>query len=241
MIKILSGRILVERLVKSLFAGTLSFRQVRDSGEKRMKLVVAITGASGSLYAQRLLQLIAADPAGPHEVHVALSSHAREVAEAETGKLAIPDAFHVHGDTSMQVPYVSGSTRFDAMVIIPCSMGTVGRIAHGYSDSAIIRAADVFLKERRKLILVPRETPWNLIQARNIVTVLEAGAEVIPRHPILLPPARDRAGCRRHRRGARAGPHRHRPSAGEAVVGEGEERAVKRGIAQFNQAKIPWK
>jgi len=148
-----------------------------------MKLVVAITGASGSLYAQRLLQLIAADPAGPHEVHVALSSHAREVAEAETGKLTIPDSFAVHGDTSMQVPYVSGSTHFDAMVIIPCSMGTVGRIAHGYSDSAIIRAADVFLKEKRKLILVPRETPWNLIQARNIVTVLEAGAEVIPAIP----------------------------------------------------------
>ena len=148
-----------------------------------MKLVVAITGASGSLYAQRLLQLIAADPAGPHEVHVALSSHAREVAEAETGKLAIPEGFQVHGDTSMQVPYVSGSTHFDAMVIIPCSMGTVGRIAHGYSDSAIIRAADVFLKEKRKLILVPRETPWNLIQARNVVTLLEAGADVIPAIP----------------------------------------------------------
>jgi 4-hydroxy-3-polyprenylbenzoate decarboxylase len=83
----------------------------------------------------------------------------------------------------MQVPFVSGSARFDAMVIIPCSMGTVGRIAHGYSDSAIARAADVFLKEKRKLILVPRETPWNLIQARNIVTVLEAGAEVIPAIP----------------------------------------------------------
>ena len=148
-----------------------------------MKLIVAITGASGSLYAQRLLQLLAADPRGPHEVHVALSSHAREVAEAEVGKLVIPDGFAVHGDTSMQVPYVSGSARFDAMVIIPCSMGTVGRIAHGYSDSAIIRAADVFLKEKRKLILVPRETPWNLIQARNIVTVLEAGAEVIPAIP----------------------------------------------------------
>jgi len=83
----------------------------------------------------------------------------------------------------MQVPFVSGSARFDAMIIIPCSMGTVGRIAHGYSDSAIARAADVFLKEKRKLILVPRETPWNLIQARNIVTVLEAGAEVIPAIP----------------------------------------------------------
>jgi len=148
-----------------------------------MKLVVAITGASGSLYAQRLLQLLNEDPHGPHDVHVALSTHAREVAEAEVGKMAIPGDFIVHGDSSMQVPYVSGSARFDAMIIIPCSMGTVGRIAHGYSDSAIIRAADVFLKEKRKLILVPRETPWNLIQARNIVTVMEAGADVIPAIP----------------------------------------------------------
>ena len=148
-----------------------------------MKLVVAITGASGSLYAQRLMQILDEASAGTHEVHVALSSHAQEVASAEVGKLAIPSGFHVHGDTSMQVPFVSGSTKFDAMVIIPCSMGTIGRIAHGYSDSAIIRAADVFLKEKRKLILVPRETPWNLIQARNVVTVMEAGADVIPAIP----------------------------------------------------------
>ncbi len=148
-----------------------------------MKFVVAITGASGSLYAQRLLQVLHDDPKGPHEIHVALSAHAREVAEAEIGKLAIPDGCQVHGDNSMQVPYVSGSARFDAMIIVPCSMGTLGRVAHGYSDSAIARAADVFLKEKRQLILVPRETPWNLIQARNIVTVMEAGATVIPAIP----------------------------------------------------------
>jgi flavin prenyltransferase len=148
-----------------------------------VKLVVAITGASGSLYAQRFLQLLQEDPRGPHEIHVALSAHAREVAQAEVGKLTIPDGFQVHGDNSMQVPFVSGSARFDAMVIIPCSMGTLGRIAHGYSDSAIARAADVFLKEKRRLILVPRETPWNLIQARNVVTLLEAGADIIPAIP----------------------------------------------------------
>jgi 4-hydroxy-3-polyprenylbenzoate decarboxylase len=146
-----------------------------------MKLIIAITGASGSLYAQRLLHLI--DACGDHEAHVALSAHAREVARAETGELIIPPRFTVHGDTSMQVPFVSGSAKFDAMVVIPCSMGTLGRIAHGYSDSAITRAADVFLKEKRKLILVPRETPWNLIQARNVVTLLEAGAEIIPAIP----------------------------------------------------------
>jgi flavin prenyltransferase len=147
-----------------------------------MKLVVAITGASGSIYAQRLLSLLNND-GHPHEIHVALSRHAREVAMTEMGKLNIPEGFAVHGDDSMQVPYVSGSARFDAMVVIPCSMGTLGRIAHGYSDSAITRAADVFLKEKRKLILVPRETPWNLIQARNVVTVMEAGADVIPAIP----------------------------------------------------------
>jgi 4-hydroxy-3-polyprenylbenzoate decarboxylase len=148
-----------------------------------MKLVLAITGASGSLYAQRFLDLLVNDPTGPHEIHVALSSHAREVAAAEIGQLTFPPGVQVHGDASMQVPFVSGSARFDALVIMPCSMGTVGRIAHGYSDSVITRAADVFLKEKRKLIVVPRETPWNLIQARNIVTLLEAGAEVIPAIP----------------------------------------------------------
>jgi 4-hydroxy-3-polyprenylbenzoate decarboxylase len=148
-----------------------------------MKLVLAITGASGSLYAQRFLDLLVNDALGPHEIHVALSSHAREVAAAEIGQLKFPAGVRVHDDKSMQVPFVSGSAAFDAMVIMPCSMGTAGRIAHGYSDSVITRAADVFLKEKRKLILVPRETPWNLIQARNIVTLLEAGAEVIPAIP----------------------------------------------------------
>jgi 4-hydroxy-3-polyprenylbenzoate decarboxylase len=122
------------------------------------------------------------DPEGPHEVHVALSGHAREVAQAEVGHLAIPNRFPVHGDQSMQVPYVSGSAHFNAMVIIPCSMGTIGRIAHGYSDSAIIRAADVFLKEKRKLILVPRETPWNLPSFyHRPQTVLEVVDTVVAR------------------------------------------------------------
>jgi len=145
-----------------------------------MKCVVAITGASGSIYAQRLLAVL--DQVGA-AVDVCLSAHAREVAEAETGGLRLPERFPVSQDRTMQVPFVSGSAPYAAMVIVPCSMGTVGRIAHGYSDSTITRAADVFLKEKRKLILVPRETPWNLIQARNIVTVMEAGALVLPAIP----------------------------------------------------------
>jgi flavin prenyltransferase len=146
-----------------------------------MKFVVAITGASGSLYAQRLLDCL--EPLTEHHVEVVLSAHAPEVAAAELGELRIPARFPKHRDRSMQVCFVSGSAKFDAMVVVPCSMGTLGRIAHGYSDSTITRAADVFLKEKRQLILVPREAPWNLIHARNLVTVMEAGATVIPACP----------------------------------------------------------
>lgn len=145
-----------------------------------MKLVVAITGASGSLYAQRLLACLAETQS---EVDVVLSAHAKEVAIAEMSKLEIPKKFKMYEDRTMQVPFVSGSASYDAMVIIPCSMGTLGRIAYGYSDSTIARAADVFLKEKRKLILVPRETPWNLIHAKNVVSVMEAGAIMLPAIP----------------------------------------------------------
>jgi flavin prenyltransferase len=145
-----------------------------------MKLVVAATGASGAIYLQRLLAQI---DCASHEVHLVLSAHAREVAKQELDDLKIPSEVLRHSGGDMNVPFVSGSSRFDAMVIVPCSMATLGRIASGCSDSVLLRAADVFLKERRKLILVPRETPWNLIHARNVVTLLEAGAIVLPAIP----------------------------------------------------------
>jgi 4-hydroxy-3-polyprenylbenzoate decarboxylase len=145
-----------------------------------MKLVVAGTGASGAIYLQRLLARL--DPAA-HEVHLVLSSPAKQVIAEELGSLRIPPGIKEHGDRTMRVPFVSGSARFDAMVVIPCSMGTLGRIAAGTGESTILRAADVFLKERRKLILVPRETPWSLIHARNVVTLLEAGAVILPAIP----------------------------------------------------------
>ena len=149
-----------------------------------MKLVIAVTGASGAMYAQRLLEQIA-KAKEVEECHVVLSEHAQEVAATELGAkgLTIPKGMKVHGDKTMQVPFASGSAKFEAMAIIPCSMGTLGRIAHGYSDGTIARTADVFLKEKRKLILVPRETPWNLVQARNVVTLLEAGAMMLPAIP----------------------------------------------------------
>jgi len=145
-----------------------------------VKLVIAATGASGAIYLQRLLEQM---DCAAHEVHLVTSAYAREVAKQELDDFKIPRAVSVHSETDMNVPFVSGSARFDAMVIVPCSMATLGRIASGCSDSVLLRAADVFLKERRKLILVPRETPWNLIHARNVVTLLEAGAIVLPAVP----------------------------------------------------------
>jgi 4-hydroxy-3-polyprenylbenzoate decarboxylase len=145
-----------------------------------MKFVIAGTGASGSIYLQRLLAQV---DCTRNEVHLVLSSFAKQVIHEELGELQVPVGVHEHNDRSMNVPFASGSTYFDAMVIVPCTMGTLGRIAAGTSDSSIHRAADVFLKERRKLILVPRETPWNLIHLRNCTTLLEAGAIILPASP----------------------------------------------------------
>jgi 4-hydroxy-3-polyprenylbenzoate decarboxylase len=145
-----------------------------------MKLVIAATGASGAIYLQRLLTQI---DCSAHEVHMVMSARAHEVAKQELADFKIPSKVSRHSEQDMNVPFVSGSARFDAMVIVPCSMATLGRIASGSGDSVLLRAADVFLKERRKLILVPRETPWNLIHARNVVTLLEAGAIVLPAIP----------------------------------------------------------
>jgi 4-hydroxy-3-polyprenylbenzoate decarboxylase len=145
-----------------------------------MKLVIAATGASGAIYLKRLLEQI---DCAAHEVHLVMSAPASDVAKQELVDFKVPPEISQHSEHDMNVPFVSGSSRFDAMVIVPCSMATLGRIASGSSDSALLRAADVFLKERRKLILVPRETPWNLIQARNVVTLIEAGAIVLPAIP----------------------------------------------------------
>ena len=112
-----------------------------------------------------------------------MSGHAKQVAAQETDRLVFPDGVREHAENDLNVPFVSGSARFDAMVIVPCSMATLGRIASGCSDTGLLRAADVFLKERRKLILVPRETPWSLVHARNVVALIEAGAILLPAIP----------------------------------------------------------
>lgn len=147
----------------------------------QLKLVIAITGASGSLYAQRLLDHL--DPA-EHEIHVILSNYARQVLQEELPNgLQLTDGVRQHSLKSMNVPFASGSNPADAMVVIPCTMGTLGRIAHGVSDDVLLRTADVMLKERRRLILVPRETPLSLIHVRNMELLLLAGATLIPANP----------------------------------------------------------
>lgn len=146
-----------------------------------VRIVIAITGASGVLYTQRLLESI---DTTQHEVHIVLSNYAHQVIKDELpAGLRVPANVKAHGLKSMNVPFVSGSNPFDAMVVIPCTMGTLGRIAHGISDDVLLRAADVMLKEKRKLILVPRETPLNLVHVRNMELLLLAGATLLPANP----------------------------------------------------------
>ncbi len=146
-----------------------------------MRILVAITGASGALYAQRLLDNL--DP-HLHEVHVVMSRYAQAVvAEELPGGIRLAQGVQTHGLKSMNVPFASGSNPFDVMVVIPCTMGTLGRIAHGYSEDVLLRAADVMLKERKKLILVPRETPLSLVHVKNFELLLLAGAILLPANP----------------------------------------------------------
>lgn len=147
------------------------------------KLVVAITGASGSIYAARLLEwLRKLRQEEPLEVGVVLSENAPTVWEWELQQ-PLPDDFILYGLKDYFAPFASGSARYEAMVAIPCSMGTIGRLAAGISDDLITRAADVMLKERRKLILVPRETPLHTGHLENLLRLSQLGAIILPAMP----------------------------------------------------------
>ena len=142
---------------------------------------MAVTGASGIAYAQRLLDNI---DAAQHELHVVISSYGQAVIAQETPQgLRLPAGAKTHNVKSMNAPFASGSNPLDAMVVIPCSMGTLGRIAHGFSEDVLLRTADVMLKEKRKLILVPRETPLSLVHVKNFELLLLAGATIMPANP----------------------------------------------------------
>ena len=157
---------------------------MRTTEPRRRKIVLAVTGASGSVYALRLLEKLQQLKSPPEEIAVIFSDTAREIWEAETGQRYVA-AFPAkeYGNKSFYAPFASGSSQFDTMIICPASMGTIGRIANVTSDDLIARSADVMLKERRRLILVPREAPYNLIHINNLKSVTEAGAVVCPASP----------------------------------------------------------
>ncbi len=146
-----------------------------------MKLIVGITGASGAIYARRLLDRVVDFDV---EVAVVFSDNAEVVWKQELGEeISLSHGIVQYNNKDFFAPFASGSSGYDAMVICPCSMGTLGRIATGISDSLITRAADVMLKESRKLILVPREMPYNLIHVDNMKRLILAGATIIPASP----------------------------------------------------------
>jgi len=148
-----------------------------------MRLVVAITGASGAIYGKCLLDVLHNKRV---ETHLVISKAAEKVIEheLETTKRSLEKlADHVYDVDDLTAPILSGSFKTDGMIIIPCSMKTVAGIAHGYSDNLILRAADVTLKEGRKLILVPRETPLNVIHLRNMLELAKQGVTIIPAMP----------------------------------------------------------
>jgi 4-hydroxy-3-polyprenylbenzoate decarboxylase len=152
------------------------------------KIIIAITGASGSIYAQKLLYRLTDLTEVLNEVAVVFSNNAEDIwkHELKTPAPRTPDLeppFKIYSNDNLYAPFASGSSQYDTMVIVPASMGMLGRIAHGVSDDLITRAADVMLKERRKLIFVPRETPYSLVHINNMKLLTEAGAIICPATP----------------------------------------------------------
>jgi 4-hydroxy-3-polyprenylbenzoate decarboxylase len=148
------------------------------------KIVVAITGASGAIYAKVLLQKLQALSAQIDEVGIVMSDNAKDVWKFELENSEYEKfPFKIYGKADFFAPFASGSAKYNAMIICPCSMGTLARISSGISNDLTSRAADVILKERRKLILITRDTPLSLIHINNMKTITEAGGIICPASP----------------------------------------------------------
>lgn len=147
-----------------------------------MNIVVAVTAASGVIYAAQVLELLIADES-VERIALVCSNNSGGVAQHEGITLPQSPKIERFDNTNLYAPIASGSSSWDSMIIVPCSAGTMSRIASGVSDNLITRAADVMLKERRRLIVVLRETPLSLIHLRNMVTLTEAGAIIMPATP----------------------------------------------------------
>jgi 4-hydroxy-3-polyprenylbenzoate decarboxylase len=150
----------------------------------KRKIVVAVTGASGAIYASLLFNKLQKIKNQLNEVAIVFSTNAKDIWKYELHDTFEPVfPFRVYEKDDFYAPFASGSSSFDTLIVCPCSMGTLGRIAHGISDDLITRAADVMLKERRKLILVPRETPFSLIHLENMKIITLAGGIICPAVP----------------------------------------------------------
>ncbi len=148
------------------------------------KIVVAITGASGSIYAKILIDKLLQAKAQWDDLAIVMTENAKQVWQTELGDNGYNNInLPVYSQQDFNAPFASGSGQYNTLIIIPCSMGTLGRIATGVSNDLITRAADVVLKERRKLICVVRDTPYNLIHIRNMETVTLAGGIICPATP----------------------------------------------------------
>lgn len=161
-------------------------------GEVKRKIVVAVAGSSGAVYAKILLDKLAKSTTDI-EVGVVFSDNGKINWQLENGAAFNENdyPFTFYSKQDFNAPFASGSAQYDTMIVCPCSMGVVGRIATGISNDLMTRAADVILKERRKLILVPRETPLSLIHLRNMTTLTEAGAIICPAIPSFYNGAND--------------------------------------------------
>lgn len=152
--------------------------------QPQRKIVLAITGASGSVYAKTLLDKLKISEQAPAEIAVILSSTGRDIWMDEIGtKFAAETPVKEYDNQTYYAPFASGSSQYDTMIVCPASMGIVGRIANGTSNDLISRTADVMLKERRRLIIVPREAPYSLIHIRNMEQLVLAGAIICPASP----------------------------------------------------------
>ncbi|NOT51711.1 MAG: UbiX family flavin prenyltransferase [Chitinophagaceae bacterium] len=148
------------------------------------RIAIAITGASGSIYAANCINKLLAIKGQWEELSVVMTENAKEVWKTELNNDSWKDLpVKFYSTTDFSAPFASGSGRYETMIIIPCSMGTLGRIASGVSNDLITRAADVVLKERRKLICVVRETPYSLIHIRNMESITLAGGIICPATP----------------------------------------------------------
>ena len=141
-----------------------------------MRILVAITGASGIIYGKRLVEAL---KQGKQDVSVVISEGAKKVAKAEGARLPVTD----YAENDFSCPFASGSSAADALIVCPCSLKTLGEIANGVGNTLITRAAEVCLKERRKLVLVVRETPYSLIAIKNMERVTLAGGIILPASP----------------------------------------------------------